>query len=137
MANQEIYDPLRGKSVARTPEEEVRQAFVRHMIEHMGYPRTLMANEVALLLNDRHFRADTVIYGSDLRILGVVEYKAPDVEIDNTVMSQILRYNMAMRARILIATNGRKTVCCKATREGTFERFMDHIPTYFDLTNMK
>ena len=35
---QEIFDCLRGKYVAMTPEENVRQMFVRHLIDGKRYP---------------------------------------------------------------------------------------------------
>ena len=36
-----IFDPLRRKYVALTPEEEVRQGFVHYLTEGMGYPREI------------------------------------------------------------------------------------------------
>jgi len=41
-----IFDILRRKYVALTPEEWVRQHFVHFIIERKGYPQTLIANEV-------------------------------------------------------------------------------------------
>ena len=34
-----IFDPLRNKYVALTPEEWVRQHFIHFLIEHKGYPQ--------------------------------------------------------------------------------------------------
>ena len=42
----EIYDPLRKKWVALTPEEWVRQNFTAWLISAKGYRASLMANEV-------------------------------------------------------------------------------------------
>ena len=41
-----VLDVLRRRYVALTPEEWVRQSFIHYLIEHLGYPQTLLANEV-------------------------------------------------------------------------------------------
>ena len=46
-----IFDPLRRKFVALTPEEWVRQHFVNLLTEIKGYPKGLIGNEVQLDLN--------------------------------------------------------------------------------------
>ncbi len=77
-----VLDPLRGKWVALTPEEWVRQHFVAHLTENLGYPAALMGNEVPLTLNGTSRRCDTVLFSSEgLRPVMIVEYKAPHVEI--------------------------------------------------------
>ena len=76
-----IWDIIRQKYVALTPEEWVRQHFVHYLIEHKGYPRTLMANEVQLNLNGTKKRCDTVLYQRDLSTKMILEYKAPHIEI--------------------------------------------------------
>lgn len=77
----EIYDCLRRKWVALTPEEWVRQHFVQFLISERGFPEVLMANEVALTLNNTIRRCDTLIYTRNLKPLCVVEYKRPDVAV--------------------------------------------------------
>ena len=46
-----IFDVLRRRFVALTPEEWVRQHFVHFLIERKNYPQSLMANEISLSLN--------------------------------------------------------------------------------------
>ena len=41
-----IFDPVRQKYVALTPEEWVRQHFVNYLITRKSYPKELLANEV-------------------------------------------------------------------------------------------
>ena len=43
-----IFDILRRRYVALTPEEWVRQHFIHYLIEHKNYPMSLLANEVSL-----------------------------------------------------------------------------------------
>ena len=55
-----IFDVLRSKFVALTPEEWVRQNFVAFLIHHKQFPQALMGNEIALVQNDIKRRCDTV-----------------------------------------------------------------------------
>ena len=126
----EILDPLRGKYVALTPEEWVRQNFTLFLINKLGYPRGLMANEVALRLNSTLRRCDTVVYSRrGMRALMIVEYKAPHVQITQKVFDQIARYNMVIGAEWLVVTNGMAHYCCRLRPDGRYE-FTELIPAY-------
>ena len=48
-----IFDHLRQRFITLTPEEWVRQNFVRFLIEEKQFPTALMGNEVSLLKNGR------------------------------------------------------------------------------------
>ena len=54
----QIFDFLRRKYVALTPEEWVRQHFVHFLVEHKGYPKGLLANEVELKIGEKRLRCD-------------------------------------------------------------------------------
>lgn len=43
-----IYDPVRGKDVPDTPEEHVRQATIRFLMDEVKVPQNLIAVEFAL-----------------------------------------------------------------------------------------
>ena len=58
----EIFDPLRKKYVALTPEEWVRQHFVHYLISEKQFPQSLIANETGIKLNSLSKRCDTVVY---------------------------------------------------------------------------
>ena len=92
-----IFDPLRKKYIALTPEEWVRQHFVHLLTDYKGYPKGLLANEVQLNLNGTKKRCDTVLFNKDLSARMIVEYKAPHVEITQAVFDQITRYNMVLK----------------------------------------
>ena len=76
----QIFDILRKCYVALTPEEWVRQHFVHYLIDHKGYSKALMGNEVSILLNNTKRRCDTVVYDRSMRPRVIVEYKAPSVK---------------------------------------------------------
>ena len=43
-----VFDPIRQKRVALTPEERVRQAVVRFLLIQLGYPPSRLANEYTI-----------------------------------------------------------------------------------------
>lgn len=125
-----IYDRLRQKFVALTPEEWVRQHFTAYMIEHCGYPRGLMANEVAIRLNNTMKRCDTVVYDMSRRPVVIVEYKAPHIPIDQRVFDQIVRYNIALQARMVVVSNGINHYCCAIDYNTHSYHFLPQLPTW-------
>ena len=129
----EIFDPLREKFVAATPEEVVRQAFVNYLIHHKGYPRALMANEVSLCLNGMKRRSDTVLYDLHIHPRMIIEYKRPTVKITQKVFDQISRYNFVMKVDYLIVSNGLEHYCCKMDYDSQSYVFLKEIPAYSEL----
>lgn len=128
----EVYDRLRARFVALTPEEWVRQHFVNMLIEYLGYPAALMANEVGIEHNSLRRRCDTVIYDRRCRPVAIVEYKAVTVDITPKVFDQIARYNMVMDVKWLMVSNGDSIYCCRVEADGSY-RFVKGIPSYDEL----
>ena len=129
-----IFDTLRRKFVALTPEEWVRQNFVHFLLGHKGYSPTLMANEVTVCLNGMTRRCDTVLYSQEgLVPRMIIEYKRPGVEITQRVFDQICRYNMVLQVKYLIVSNGLKHYCCLIDYENNGYVFLEDIPVYKDL----
>jgi len=60
-----VFDQLRNRYVALTPEEWVRQHFVNYLIAVKSYPITRLANEILLRVGDKTLRADSVVYDAD------------------------------------------------------------------------
>ena len=77
---QKVWDPLRKKDVALTPEEQVRSWFIGVLRDNAGVPLHMMGSEVPLEFGQKKFRADIVIYDRALKPLAVVECKRPEVE---------------------------------------------------------
>ena len=125
-----IFDFIRRRYVALTPEEWVRQHFVHFLIDHKGYPRALMANEVQLNLNHTKKRCDTVLYRRDLTAQMILEYKAPDVEITQAVFDQISRYNLVLHVDYLVVSNGLRHYCCRMDYARNLYHFLPDIPSY-------
>ncbi len=128
-----ILDPLRRKFVALTPEEWVRQHFVNFLLKEKGYPAALIANEIQIDLNKLKKRCDSVVYNRDLSPLMIIEYKAPDVEITQQVFDQIVRYNIVLKVKYLIVSNGLNHYCCIMDYEKQSFNYLSDIPNYTDL----
>ncbi|MDE6272782.1 MAG: type I restriction enzyme HsdR N-terminal domain-containing protein [Muribaculaceae bacterium] len=130
-----IFDPLRDKYVALTPEEYVRQHFVNYLMTELKYPASVMANEIGIDLNGTRKRCDTVVFGADMKPLVIIEYKAPGVEISQTVFDQIARYNMQLQARYLIVSNGIRHYCCRLDYDRDTYNFLPRIPEYSSISH--
>ena len=128
-----IFDALRKKYVALTPEEWVRQHFIRFLTDYKGYPKGLLANEIQLVLNGTKKRCDTVLFNKDLSARMIVEYKAPHIEITQAVFDQITRYNMVLKVDYLIVSNGINHYCCRIDYNTMSYTFLPEIPDYQSL----
>ena len=126
-----IWDPLRKKHVALTPEEHVRQWFIGVMASQMAVPMHMMMSEVGFKLGDKPFRADILAYDRKLQPLIIVECKRPEVELTREVLDQAVRYNLVLDVKLIIITNGRKTFICRKTDTGY--GFIDTLPKYEDI----
>ena len=132
-ARPQIFDILRKKYIALTPEEWVRQHFVHFLVEHKGYPAALMANEIQLKVGEKTLRADSVLYSRDLKPRMIIEYKAPHIPITQKVFDQISIYNMLLRVDYLVVSNGLQHYICKMDYNDKKYLFLEDIPDYKDL----
>lgn len=128
-----IFDVLRRKYVALTPEEWVRQHFVHYLIGHKGYPQTLMANEIQLAIGNKKLRCDSVLYDRSLKPRMIIEYKAPTVNITQKVFDQITVYNMLLHVDYLVVSNGIKHYCCQMDYDKQKYLFLEDIPDYQEI----
>jgi predicted type IV restriction endonuclease len=101
-----VYDPLRKKDVALTPEEEVRQRVIGWLNGTLGFSLNHMMSEYSFKYNGLQYRADVVVFDRDGSIKLLVECKAPSVKIDQSVVEQGLRYNRVLGVQYILFTNG-------------------------------
>ena len=126
----QIFDVLRRKYIALTPEEWVRQHFIHYLIEHKSYPATLLANEIPLQVGEKKVRADSVLYDNQLRPRMIIEYKAPTIPLTQKVFEQISVYNLLLHVDYLIVSNGLDTYICKMDYVNQTYAFLETIPDY-------
>ena len=123
-----IFDELRKTWLILTPEEWVRQNFIRYLTKNKHYPSTLIAIEKQLKLGELVKRFDLLIYDSNHQPWMMVECKAMEVRLDQKVLEQILRYNMSVPVKYLIITNG--VHCIGIKREGGNPEWLDELPEF-------
>ncbi|MHC1706178.1 MAG: type I restriction enzyme HsdR N-terminal domain-containing protein [Bacteroidales bacterium] len=102
----EIFDFIRKKYVALTPEEWVRQNTLHFLHHNLKVPAGLMVVEKTLSLNTLSKRADILVYDKNAKPCMLVECKAPGVKINQDVFEQIARYNLVFKVKYLFVTNG-------------------------------
>lgn len=101
-----IFDTFRKKFVTLSPEEWVRQHWLRYLVDFKEVPKGLIAVETLVKLNGMNKRADVVVYGKTHKPHLIIECKAPNVEITSAVCWQIASYNFVLHAPLLIVSNG-------------------------------
>lgn len=101
-----VFDLLRKQWVHLSPEEWVRQHFLQYLLEVMKYPAALIAVEKEIRLGELKKRFDILVYDAQHQPWMMVECKAETVPLDETVLQQVLRYNISAPVTYLIITNG-------------------------------
>ena len=123
-----IFDELRKKDIVLTPEEWVRQHFVKYLVQIKKYPVSLIAIEKQLVINNLKKRTDILIFSSDGLPNIIVECKAPHIKITQDTFDQIARYNLKLKANILVVTNGLQHYYCLLDTEKQSYVFLEDIP---------
>ena len=126
-----IFDIWRKKWVFVSPEEWVRQNFMRYLVESCNYPSSALGVEVGVEVSGRRLRADALVYNKQGEHVVLLEFKAPSVKINEAVFAQAADYNTKVGARYVIISNGLSHYC--ATMEGGQLRMLDYIPDYTQL----
>ena len=114
---QTIWDPLRKKDVALTPEERVRQWCIQVLARQYKVPMHMMMSEASLKLGGKSYRADIIAYDRSLQPALVVECKRPEVETTAEVLDQAICYNMVLDVKFILITNGMRTYILKKDNE--------------------
>jgi len=125
-----IFDIIRKKYVLLTPEEWVRQNFMRYLLEEKGYIQSLVQVEMFFKLNRLSKRADIALFDRKGKPKVLVECKSPKVAISQAVFEQVARYNLSFKVDFLIVTNGMQHFCCKMDYEKKSYTFVNEIPSF-------
>lgn len=108
-----VFDPIRRKWVALTPEEHVRQYLIGYMMEVLQYPQSLIAVEKGIIVGSMNKRFDAVVYNRDHQPWLLAECKAPDVPITEKTLHQLLGYHSTIPCRYWLLTNGHQVFCAE------------------------
>ncbi len=111
---EQIRDTIRQHGDKLANEEMTKQALILPMIEAWGYdtrnPSEVMAEYPVTLANGGNGRADYVIMQNERPAI-VIECKAANVTVDESVSDQMRDYAAALGAVVGVATNGYTYTC--------------------------
>lgn len=125
-----IFDEIRKKFILLTPEEWVRQNVVAFLRMDKNYPGSYINVEKILKINNLSKRYDIVVFQPDGSIFLLIECKAPKVNITQQTFDQIARYNLTMKARYLMVTNGLNHYFCQMDFENQKYIFLKDLPEF-------
>ncbi len=125
-----IFDETRKKHLVLTPEEWVRQHFIKYLIIEKEFPASLMQIEGGLSLNQTKKRSDILVYNTLGEKLMVVECKAPTVSISQSTFDQAARYNSVYKANWLVITNGLNHYFAQIDHDRKKFTFVEELPNY-------
>ncbi len=125
-----LWDPIRKKYLVPQPEELVRQLLILYLTQKLDYPISRIQVEKSLKVVDQYKRYDLVVYDQNIEPYLLVECKSHKEPINQSVIDQVSRYNMTLRAPYLLVTNGVQTYCCEVNLISKEVQFLDRIPNY-------
>lgn len=130
-----IFDPARKKYVALTPEEWVRQHLINYLHIYKGYPIGLMKVEKEFKYNNLSKRADIVVCDRNGAPLLMAECKSYDVQINQSVLDQAMRYNLKMNVGTVVLSNGLRHYCFQLDKANKAYLALSEIPEWKIVNN--
>jgi hypothetical protein len=125
-----IFDIIRKKFVVLTPEEWVRQHVVCYLNENLGFPLNHINVEKELKINGLKKRYDVVVFHPNGDIIILVECKSTAIEINQKTFDQIAQYNLKLKAKYLMVSNGLNHYFCQMDYENKRYDFLRELPQY-------
>ena len=134
----DIFDLVRRKWVALTPEEWVRQNLTAYFVAVKGVPLSRISCETSIVYNGLSRRCDAIIYDGYANPVAILEFKAQGVRITQSVFDQIAVYNMRLNVPYLIVSNGITHICCRVSpSSGVAPVFLPGLPDYAQMTGAR
>ncbi len=125
----QVFDPVRRRWVAFTPEEHVRQALLHHFLYTLHYPRGCTGVEKSVEVGALTRRFDLLVYGRTHQPWLLAECKAPDVPLSEASFGQLLAYQRTLGCRYLLLSNGIQTLCADAADPHAIQ-WLGALPAY-------
>lgn len=101
-----VQDIIRKKNILLTPEEWVRQNLIHYLIFQCNYPKSLFSIETGLKYAQKQKRTDILVYDREAEPFLLIECKALDTELNQTVLNQLGEYNHILQAKYVAISNG-------------------------------
>ncbi len=89
-----------------------------------------MAVEKKIVVNGNQRRFDLLVYNRNGQPLLISEFKAPYVKITQETFDQVVRYNMALKVKNVVVTNGMQHFACEIDYTNNSYRYLTEIPEF-------
>lgn len=124
----EVFDIARNKWIPLTEEEKVRQFLIHFLVESRRVPLSHISVERQITVNGLTKRYDLVVFGDDGAPQLVIECKAPHIELTQSVIEQVGRYNKTLKAPFVGVSNGRQQIYFRINFETEEIQYVPEIP---------
>jgi hypothetical protein len=104
-----IFDVIRRQWLVLNEEEWVRQNFIQYLIQTLNYPAAFIAVEKEIMLGELKKRFDILVYNKEHKPWMMIECKATAINLNDSVLQQVLRYNISVPVPYIVITNGHFT----------------------------
>ena len=135
-----IYDPIRDKYVAYTPEEKVRQQTLKFIQQRLKVPATRIGVEISLHslgIIGNWKRVDICIFGDKEEIVALIECKADDLGQWESAYLQVIDYAELLKVRNYFVVDSWAFEGYHFSDERNQYDPIDEIPTYEEMLLMK
>jgi hypothetical protein len=123
-----VFDRIRSLWVTLQPEEWVRQNLINWLIKVQKIPSAFISVERSLVTNSLNRRCDILIYDMNHLPWMMVEVKAQGVELNASVLSQVLNYHMGVPVKFVLITNG--DLCFIASLDSNTSQWLTEFPEF-------
>jgi len=128
-----VWYIIRNKKLVLTPEEWVRQHIIHFLINNKNIPKSLIASEALIKVNELNRRCDIVVFSLTKKPILVVECKAPEIELSDKVVYQIAQYNSVLQSPYLLISNGLSHFTIKVDSVANDIKFIKELPNFEEL----
>ena len=90
----------------------------------------MIAVEKEIRVNKLRKRFDILVFNSSAKPHMIIECKAPKIKIDQGVFDQIARYNLEIKAEIIMISNGLEHYSCKLDHLNKSYVLLNELPNY-------
>ena len=87
-------------------------------------------------MNGMKKRCDAILYDIQANPVMIIEFKAPNITINQQVFDQVAVYNAKLKVNYFLISNGLEHFCCKLNVENASYSFFEGIPEYEDFCSL-
>lgn len=120
-----IFCKIRKKFFILKPEECIRQNIIQFLIKKKKYNLSNIRVEITIFFKKIKKRLDIIVYKNKKPYL-LIECKAPNIIISQNVFNQINQYNLKIKSKYLMISNGLKHFIYKIKKKKMI--FLKKIP---------